>query len=82
MSVEANDTLRGTFRLVMVCVLLWAVLEGDTDMAPRAASPAPTVIARTIIQNTGSMIRPRAAARRPWTELCPLEIQCDGFVWT
>jgi hypothetical protein len=82
MSVEANDLLRGPVRLVMVCALLWTTLEGDTGTAPRATSPAPTVIARMIIQNAGSMVRPRAATRRPWTDLCPLEIQCDGFVWT
>jgi len=39
-------------------------------------------MARTITQNTGSMIRPRAAARRSWNGLCPLELECDGFVWT
>ena len=83
MPVEANDSLRGPFRLVMVCLLLWTVLDGDTYVGPpRATSPAPTVMARTISQNTGSMVRPRAAARRPWTGLCPLGLECDGFVWT
>jgi hypothetical protein len=83
MSVEANDALRVPFRLVMACVLLWALLDVDPHAAPhRATSPAPTLVARTITQNTGSMVRPRAAERRPWTGVCPLELDCDGFVWT
>jgi len=83
MPLEAYDFLRGPSSLVIVCVLLGTVLDGETYIAPPGAtSPAPTIMARTITQNTGSMIRPRAAARRSWNGLCPLELECDGFVWT
>ena len=83
MLVEANDLLRGPTRLVIVCILLGTALDGGAYVAPpHATSPAPTIMARTITQNTGSMVRPRAAARRSWNDLCPLELECDGFVWT
>ena len=83
MSVEANDLLRGAVRLMLACALLWSAFDGAPHPGPHpATSPALTVMARTIIQNTGSMIHPRTALRRPWTGRCPPQLECDGFVWT
>jgi hypothetical protein len=83
MSVEAKELLRGVVRLLLACALLWSAFDGAADRAPRpATAAAPTIVARTIIQNTGSMIHPRAGVRRKWNGQCPLWLQCDGFVWT
>ena len=83
MSVEAKDLLRGAVRLMLACALLWSAFDGAAGPGPHPATfPAATMMARTIIQNTGSMIHPRPGMRRPWTGQCPLRLQCDGFVWT
>jgi len=61
MSVESNDLLRGAVRLMLACALLWPAFAGTAYPGPHpATSPALTVMARTIIQNTGSMIHSRA----------------------
>ena len=82
MSVEANDLLRGAVRLMLACAVLWSAFDGAAWPGPYpTTSPTLMVMARTSIQNTGSMIHPRVGVRRPWTDQCPPRLECEGFVW-
>ena len=83
MSDEANELLRGAVRLMLAYAVVWAAIGDAAYPGPHpATSPAPTTLARMIIQNTGSMVHPRFGMRRVWTDHCPLRLDCDGFVWT
>jgi hypothetical protein len=77
--MSVDDLLQNPVRLLLAGALLYVALDGG-GLSP-ATSRGPTVVARTIIQNTGSAIRPRTEARRPWAGQCPPRLECDGFVW-
>ncbi len=82
MSVEANDLLQRPLRVMVAGALLFAALDGAARLGPHpATSAALMTVARTITQDTGSLIHPRASARRSSTGQCPAWLECDGFVW-
>ena len=71
---------RVAIRAVTLCALFGG--GGAAFLASHSSrSMTYTTIARTAIQNSGSTIHPRTAARRTPPDQCVVERECVGFIW-